>query len=67
MKNTFQIQKVIFEKIKTVVGEKQLAKSLGNHLNLENSAIYKRIRLEQAISIDDLIKLSNAYNLSFQN
>jgi len=64
MGNSRQLQKKIFEKITSDIGEKNLAKKLAKHLHLNHSAIYKRIRLERILSIDDLIILAKAYNLS---
>jgi len=64
MRNTYVLQKRVFDEISQKIGKENLAKKLSEHLHLGTSTVYKKIRLERVISIDDLLTLAKTYDLS---
>jgi hypothetical protein len=61
-------QDLVFEKIKLNAGEsKEYIDLIGETLNISKSAVYKRIKGDTMLSMDDLVRLMKAFDFSFDD
>lgn len=63
MSNYLNIQQTILDKVKAK-SEEKLVDVLMNTLSVSSDSAYRRIRLEKIFTLDELIKLSNKFNIS---
>jgi len=68
MKTAIDIQDRIFEKIKQLLpANTSFVDELAIQLDISNDSAYRRIRGEKLLSIEELLKLGTAYNISFDS
>ena len=59
------IQKLLFTKLKTTVGEKALIKQLSIILPVSIASIYRRVNGEKLLTIQEIVSLSKSFNISY--
>ena len=61
-------QHLVFEKIKSTMGDnREWVDRIGETLNISKSAVYKRIKGDTMLSLEDLVKLMQTFDFSFDD
>jgi hypothetical protein len=66
MNNYLKIQETLLNEIKLKTDDK-LVDTLMNTLHISLDSAYRRIRLEKILTLDEIIKISNQFNISIDN
>jgi hypothetical protein len=58
-------QKLLFEKLKNITGEKEFISQISNILSISTAGVYRRINAETLLTINEIIILSKYFNISY--